>query len=124
MESHCDQRQLIIDGYCPSDVAEEIEKRIKVKKESIQIKSLQSERGDSFHVVTGDRSIIEQIYEARAKLPDTWRIRDTPGPLDPLKIVLTFSLAYKSAADKFSADTTYKNLLDEIQTKSKRKVSK
>ena len=124
MEARCHRRQLIIDGDCTSDVAEEIEKRINVKKESIQVKSVQSERGDSFHVVTGDRSIVERIYEERANLPDTWSIRDTPGPLDPLRIVLTFSLAYKPAAANFSADTTYETLLDAIQTKSKHNVSK
>ena len=119
--------QLIIDGCCQFDVAKEIEKRIKIPKDEFQVKKVQSEkpRGDFFDVVTGHRSIVEQIYEARANLPHSWSIQDTPGPIDPLVVVLTYSSCYNSVgAPKIPADNIHDILLDAFQANANHKVSK
>ena len=118
--------QLIIDGCCQFDVAEEIEKRIKVPKDKFQVKRVQSEKPrESFDVVTGHRSIVEQIYEGRANLPHSWSIQDTPGPIDPLVVVLTYSSCYNPiAATKIPADNIHDILLDALQANDNHKVSK
>ena len=118
--------QLIIDGCCQFNVAEEIEKRLKIPKDKFQVKRVQSEKAkeDSFDVVTGHRSIVEQIYEARANLPHSWSIQDTPGPIDPLVVVLTYSSYYNSiAATKIPTDSMHDKLLNAIQANNEHIVS-
>ena len=106
--------QLIIDGCCQFNVAEEIEKLTNIPKDKFQVKRVQSDktRGDSFDVVTGQRSIIEQIYEARANFPHSWSIPDTPGPIDPLVVKLTYS---SCVATKIPAYGIHEILLKAIE---------
>ena len=109
--------QLIIDGCRQCNVAEEIEELTNIPRDKFRIKRVPSEKtsGDSFDVVTGHRSIIEQIYEARANFPRWWSIPDAPGPIDPFVVKLTYS---SCAVTKIPADGIHEILLNAIENDS------